>query len=252
MNKKIFEMAYYEVRIEGLRDGRVISMSSVDVVPGDVVFIKNSIKLPFDGILLGGSVLMNECALTGESVPIVKKGIDKQEFNAEKVVDKNSYLYEGTELVQVCSQSHNPAHSIYSDHGLMVCVTRTNFVTIKGQLIRIITFPKDREMKFYIESAKFVAFLFCLSVISYCILLIRLVGKIDNESIATKFFDLITITVPPGLPASMSVGIAYSISRLKKCDIFCISPDKIITGGRIDHICFDKTGTLTELFMDFY
>lgn len=50
----------------------------------------------------------------------------------------------------------------------------------------------------------------------------------------------------------MSVGIAYSIKRLKNCNIFCISPDKIIIGGRIDHICFDKTGTLTELFMDFY
>lgn len=78
LNQKIFEMAYYEVKIHALRDGNVIEMSSVDVVPGDVVFIKNAIKLPFDGILLGGSVLMNECALTGESVPIVKKGIDKQ------------------------------------------------------------------------------------------------------------------------------------------------------------------------------
>lgn len=34
-------------------------MSSVDIVPGDIVFIKDAIKLPFDGILLGGSVLMN-------------------------------------------------------------------------------------------------------------------------------------------------------------------------------------------------
>jgi cation-transporting ATPase 13A3/4/5 len=43
----------------------------------------------------------------------------------------------------------------------------------------------------------------------------------------------------------MSVGIAYSIEKLKKCNIFCVSPDKIIIGGRINHICFDKTGTLT-------
>lgn len=65
LNQKIFEMAYYEVNINALRDNKVISMSSVDVVPGDIVFIKNAIKLPFDGILMGGSVLMNECALTG-------------------------------------------------------------------------------------------------------------------------------------------------------------------------------------------
>jgi hypothetical protein len=44
----------------------------------------------------------------------------------------------------MCSQSHNPTHTQYESYGLMVCVTRTNFITIKGQLIRIITFPKDR------------------------------------------------------------------------------------------------------------
>ena len=60
-----------------------------------------------------------------------------------------------------------------------------------------------------------------------------------------KFLDLISISVPPGLPASMSVGIAYSINRLKSSGIYCISPDKIILGGRVNLICFDKTGTLT-------
>ena len=34
-------------------------MSSKDLVPGDLVFIKDQIKLPFDGILLTGSLLMN-------------------------------------------------------------------------------------------------------------------------------------------------------------------------------------------------
>jgi P-type E1-E2 ATPase len=65
LNKKIFDMAYYEVKVHALRSTGVVEISSVDVVPGDIVFIKDSIKLPFDGILLGGSVLMNECALTG-------------------------------------------------------------------------------------------------------------------------------------------------------------------------------------------
>ena len=52
-------MAYYEVKLHILRNGQVIEASSIDVVPGDVVFIKQSMKMPFDGFLLGGSVLMN-------------------------------------------------------------------------------------------------------------------------------------------------------------------------------------------------
>lgn len=66
-----------------------------------------------------------------------------------------------------------------------------------------------------------------------------------------KFLDLITITVPPGLPVSMTFGIIHAIEKLKNKDIYCVSPNKVIMGGLVDFICFDKTGTLTEDFMDF-
>jgi cation-transporting ATPase 13A2 len=149
-------------------------------------------------------------------------------------------------LVQLCSHSSNPAHTVFNEYGLMTMVTRSNFSTMKGQLIRIITFPRSRTIKFYTEAAKFIAFLFCLAIISYAILVAKLRVYVDTDDLVLKFFDLITITVPPGLPASMSVGIVYSLNKLKKRNIYCISPDKIILGGRVEHICFDKTGTLTE------
>jgi P-type E1-E2 ATPase len=66
-------MAYYDIPINVLRSDNVIQISSVEVVPGDIVFLKDPIKIPFEGIILEGSALINECALTGESVPIVKK-----------------------------------------------------------------------------------------------------------------------------------------------------------------------------------
>lgn len=73
LNKKIFDMAYYEVNVHALREDKIVEVSSLDLVPGDVVFLKNPIKIPFEGIILEGSALINECALTGESVPVVKK-----------------------------------------------------------------------------------------------------------------------------------------------------------------------------------
>jgi len=65
LNKKIYEMAYYEAHINTLRNGFVVRVSSLDIVPGDIVFLKEQIKLPFEGIILEGSALINECALTG-------------------------------------------------------------------------------------------------------------------------------------------------------------------------------------------
>lgn len=52
-------MAYYEVKVNVLRSGEVSEISSIDVVPGDVVFLKDSIKIPFEGIILEGSALIN-------------------------------------------------------------------------------------------------------------------------------------------------------------------------------------------------
>jgi cation-transporting ATPase 13A3/4/5 len=91
-----------------------------------------------------------------------------------------------------------------------------------------------------------------LSIASYCILIAKLNGIVEPSDIALKFFDLITITVPPGLPVSMTIGIIFAVEKLKSKGIFCISPNKIISGGRVKFACFDKTGTLTEDFMDFY
>jgi len=47
LNNKIFNMAFYEVQVNVLRSGKVHSLSSLDVVPGDIVFLKDPIKIPF-------------------------------------------------------------------------------------------------------------------------------------------------------------------------------------------------------------
>lgn len=83
------------------------------------------------------------------------------------------------------------------------------------------------------------------------ILTIKLWNYADTLDIFVKLGDLITVTVPPGLPISMTFGIIFALEKLKNKKIFCTSPNKIITGGMTDMICFDKTGTLTEDFMDF-
>jgi magnesium-transporting ATPase (P-type) len=59
LNSKIFAMAYYEIQVNVLRNGEVIRLSSFDVVPGDIVFLKSSIKIPFEGVILEGSALIN-------------------------------------------------------------------------------------------------------------------------------------------------------------------------------------------------
>jgi cation-transporting ATPase 13A2 len=69
---------------------------------------------------------------------------------------------------------------------------------------------------------------------------------LDAAAIVDRSLDLITITVPPALPAAMTIGTVFAIARLKKRKIFCISPPRVNVAGRVNLMVFDKTGTLTE------
>lgn len=70
------------------------------------------------------------------------------------------------------------------------------------------------------------------------------------HTILLRALDLITVVVPPALPATLSIGTSFAIGRLRKQGIFCISPSRVNVGGRINVCCFDKTGTLTEDGLD--
>lgn len=66
--------------------------------------------------------------------------------------------------------------------------------------------------------------------------------------IAVESLDLITIAVPPALPAAMSVGQFYAQKRLEKNNIFCISPRSITVAGSIDCVCFDKVNIFNVIY----
>ncbi len=65
-----------------------------------------------------------------------------------------------------------------------------------------------------------------------------------------RALDLITVVVPPALPATLSIGTSFALGRLRKLGIYCISPSRVNVGGKVNVCCFDKTGTLTEDGLD--
>lgn len=62
--------------------------------------------------------------------------------------------------------------------------------------------------------------------------------------IVVRFLDMITVAVPPALPACLTIAMVFSISRLRQIGIFVTGPHTITVAGQLDAICFDKTGAL--------
>jgi P-type E1-E2 ATPase len=112
-------------------------------------------------------------------------------------------------------------------------------------------FPKNVGFKFFRDAIKFVAVLSVLAAIGFIYSCIQaLYYHDDAKEIINRSLDLITTVVPPGLPAAMTVGIVYALQRLKKRNIYCISPPRVNMSGKIKLVCFDKVSE--ELIADGY
>lgn len=93
----------------------------------------------------------------------------------------------------------------------------------------------------------FIAAMACLAVVGFFATLPAMLSQgIPIEDTIDRSLDLITITVPPALPAAMTIGTIFALNRLKRKNIYCISPPRINVSGRVSIMVFDKTGTLTE------
>jgi cation-transporting P-type ATPase 13A2 len=95
---------------------------------------------------------------------------------------------------------------------------------------------------------KFVGIMACIAVLGFIAIFPILLFKrhADTQTLIDRSLNLIVICVPPALPAAISCGMVFAVQRLKKQQIFCISPPRINLAGRISKFVFDKTGTLTE------
>uniref|UniRef100_A0A8C3GUU5 Polyamine-transporting ATPase 13A2 n=2 Tax=Corvus moneduloides TaxID=1196302 RepID=A0A8C3GUU5_CORMO len=228
--------------------GEELVLSSAELVPGDCIRLPadGALLLPCDAALLTGECMVNESLLTGESVPVMKTPLPAggQAAGAAYCPEEHRRhtLFCGTQVIQARA---------YAGTDVLAVVTRTGFCTAKGDLISSILYPKPVSFKFYKDAVKFVMFLAVLALIGTVYSILILVrNQVPVGQIIIRALDLVTVIVPPALPAAMTVGTIYAQNRLKKQGIFCISPPRINLAGKLRLVCFDKTGTLTEEGLD--
>ncbi|XP_068460233.1 polyamine-transporting ATPase 13A3 isoform X2 [Clinocottus analis] len=242
------------VRVSVCRaNNEIEEILSTDLVPGDVMVIpSNGTNMPCDAVLVSGTCIVNESMLTGESVPVTKTNLpnplpgesgDKADvYTTEE--HKRHTLFCGTNVIQT---------RFYTGELVKAVVVSTGFSTAKGQLVRSILYPKPTDFKLYRDAYLFLLCLVAVAGIGFVYsIVLSVMNEVPAKTIIIESLDIITITVPPALPAAMTAGIVYAQRRLKRLGIFCISPQRINICGQINLVCFDKTGTLTEDGLDLW
>ena len=204
-------------RARVLRDGQWRSVLAADLVPGDAVHLRMGDLAPADVRIADGSVLLDQSALTGESVPV--------EAAAGNVAYAATVVRRGEATGEVVATG-----------------VRTNF----GKTAELVKTAKSTS---HLQTTVFsiVKILMVLDSALVCVLLLyaTLVG-LPFADVAPFALILLVASVPVALPATFTLATALGSAELAREGILVTRLTAIEEAAGMDVLCTDKTGTITE------
>jgi len=214
-----------------LRDGKWVSCDSTQLVVGDIIKLQSGDKVPADARLFKCRELqVDESALTGESVPVLKK---TETLPPETVLaDRHNMVYAGT-LV-----TYGQAQALIVSTG-----DKTETGRISEMLASAADLATPLTKKIEAFSKVLLIVILALAAITFA------VGMIRGETAIDMFMAAVALAVgaiPEGLPAAVTITLAIGVNRLARKKAIIRKLPAVETLGGTTVICSDKTGTLTE------
>ena len=244
-NKK-FEMLNKvndDVPVKVLRNGNITPVPRKDVVVGDIVILETGDEVPADGLLLDSMTLsVNESSLTGE--PVIKKSHIEAHFKKDATYPTNMML-RGTTVTEGHGVMRVEAVGDSTEYG-KVYVEAQIENTIKTPLMQ----QFDRLGKMISYGSYIVGALIVigrLAIFDYSAHDLLSVQFINYAMVTVMLaVTLIVVSVPEGLPMSVTLSLALSMRRMLQSNNLVRKMHACETMGATTIICTDKTGTLTQ------
>ncbi|MBP9580158.1 MAG: HAD-IC family P-type ATPase, partial [Parabacteroides sp.] len=238
-----------DIMVKVIRDGAITEVPRKEVVVGDVVVLQTGEEVPADGTLQEAiSLQINESTLTGE--PIIDKTVDEAEFDKEATYASNVVM-RGTTVVD--------------GHGVMI-VDKVGDATGYGKVYEGSQIENNVQTPLQVQLAGLAKIIskagYTIAGVTFFGLVIKLfmtnpdlpvmdlIGAILN--IFMIAVTLIVVSVPEGLPMSVTLSLALSMNRMLKTNNLVRKMHACETMGATTVICTDKTGTLTQNQMQVY
>ena len=224
-----------------IRDGKLITIHSEDLVIGDVVVLEAGDAVPADGrIIECASLKVEEAALTGESVP-VNKFIDIINLaeNAKDVPlgDRKNMVYMGSTVV------YGRAKVVVTATGM-----QTEMGKIAGALAQAVDGDTPLQIKLKQLSKVLTWLVLGICAVVFAVQLIR-AGGFSLDIVLDSFMIAVSLAVaaiPEGLAAVVTVVLSIGVTNMSKRSAIIRRLTAVETLGCAQIICSDKTGTLTQ------
>ncbi len=213
--KKLTELSPQTARVE--RDGKETEIPSEEVWEGDIVIVKAGEGVPVDGVILEGSGVLDESAITGESIP-VERGVGERVTGA--VINKSGYF-------------KMRAEKVGKDTVLSKIIALVEEASASKAPIAKLA---DKVSGIFVPTVVLIA------VITF------IVWYMLTKNFATalgKGISVLVISCPCALGLATPTAIMVGTGKAAQLGILIKSAEILEITHKADTVVFDKTGTLT-------
>lgn len=215
-----------------MRGGERREIDADQLVPGDIVLLVSGDKVPADLRLISvKNLLVEEAALTGESLP-VEKSLARCQADVA-LGDRRCMAYSGTLVAS--GQASGVVVATGAD-------TELGRIGAMLQQVQAMTTPLLRQIE---QFSRWLA----LAILIFALATFALGTFWHGQDPAEMFMMVVALTaaaIPEGLPALMTVILALGVQRMAARNAIVRRLPAVETLGSVTVICSDKTGTLTR------
>src|SRR3990167_10159524 len=202
-----------------IREGKEIEIDAKEIVPGDIIVLREGDRVPADGKLITDvPIEVDEAILTGESMPVDKIG--------------HGEIYSGTFIVR--------------GRGYIE-VTATGFETRLGQIAQELSESEKPQVPLAQNLSNLGKRLaFAAIILAFLLVPIGIIQGRDPQEIVLIATSTAVAMIPEGLPLVVTVALAIGAFRMVRRKTIVRKIAAIETLGATNVILSDKTGTLTQ------
>lgn len=236
------------------RNGLITVLEVDEVVTGDKILLQSGDKIPADGVLVYGSLKVNNAVLNGESEECVKTAAEpgfifEENITGESFVDKHS-LFRGA--------------VVFDGEGVLD-VRKVGLKTMMGSMAEEMK-EKEPDSPLKVKLSKLADQISVFGYVSAVIIAVfYLIYFIISAGGPAQFFSMgikdilksvleaislavviIVCAVPEGLPLMISMVLMQNTSKMLKHNVLVRKAVGIETAGSLNVLFSDKTGTITK------
>ena len=228
-----------------IRNGTIHEIHVSEVVAGDIIYLQAGDKIPADGVIVEGSIKVDQSALNGETEEAEKIPNPSNETYDIKDLLNKYYAYRGT---VVCSGEAYMKISVVGDKTLF------GELALEVQEAQRKT-PLQVKLGKLAQQISVFGYTGATAIVLGILLRTFITGNLpaDGYAWARLIIDAITVAVtivvcavPEGLPMLTSMLMSFQSMQMAGDNVLVRKINGLETAGSLNLLFSDKTGTITE------